>query len=285
MSLLLAFLAVAGIDPEVEAVMGRRKTPEERRMRTHTTEGPKASIDPALEDCVDLARRDSSAAVTRAHAWIARSNGPAAQQCLGFAQVQGEHWADAVAAFREGAKLAGPDSPVAARLWAQAGNAALLGGDMAGAVAALDSALAGDALPDGLARGEAYLDRARAHVALKDEKAARADLDNALRFAPQDPLAWLLSATLARRMNDLPLAKRHIAEAASRANDDPSVALEQGVIAALDVDDFAARTAFLKARRLGAGTPIESAANAYLAQLGDTAPPAPQPTNKPAPSR
>ena len=57
MSLLLAFLAAAGIDPEVEAVMGRRKTPEERRMRTHTTEGPKASIDPALEDCVDLARR------------------------------------------------------------------------------------------------------------------------------------------------------------------------------------------------------------------------------------
>ncbi|MFT3968257.1 MAG: hypothetical protein QM690_20490 [Sphingobium sp.] len=275
MPLLLLAVLAAGIDPETEAVMGRRKPPAERRIRPREEQAATPVIDPALEECAELARRDIPAALAKARAWIARGNSPAAQQCLGFAQAQGGHWADALAAFREGARLAADDGPTAARLWAQAGNAALLGGDMPGAIAALDSALAGKALPDGIARGEAYLDRARAHVALKDEKAARADLDEALRLVPQDPLAWLLSATLARRMDDLPLAKQHIAEAVKRADNDASVALEQGVIAALDADDVVARAAFHRARRLGAGTPIESAASAYLAQLGDTPEPAP----------
>lgn len=279
MSLLLAFVA-AGIDPEIEAVMGRRKPPAERRIKPREEEA-RPAIDPALEDCAELARKDARAALARARAWIARDNGPAAQQCLGFAEVQAEHWTDAATAFRDGAGLAGPDGGTAARLWAQAGNAALLGGDMASAVGALDNALAGNGLPDGLARGEAYLDRARAHVALKDLPAARGDLDNALRLAPQDPLAWLLSATLARRMKDMPLARQHIAEAASRAGDDASVALEQGVIAALDMDDVKARASFLRAEKLGAGTPVEGAAKVYLTQLEETVAPA---TPAPPPS-
>ena len=270
---LFLLLLAAGIDPEMEAVMGHRKPPAERRIKPVEAKETATAIDPALEECADLARRDSSAAMAKARAWIARSNGPAAQQCLGFAQAKGQHWTDAAAAFREGARLAGSDRATAARLWSQAGNAALLAGDVAGAVTALNHALATGALPDGLARGEAFLDRARAHVALKDVASARADLDEALRLAPQDPLAWLLSATLARRMNDLPLARRHIAEAVKRADDDASIALEQGVIAALDQNDVTARAAFLRAERLGAGTPVENIAKAYLGQLGDAAPP------------
>jgi len=267
MPFFLALLA-AGIDPETEAVMGRRKPPAERRIKPREEEkaaGP--AIDPALEDCVELARKDRTAALAKARAWIARGNSASAQQCLGFAEAQGEQWTDAAAAFREGARLSGADGVSAARLWAQAGNAALLGGEPAAAVASLDNALGGDGLPDGLARGEVYLDRARAHVALKDLPGARGDLNEALRLAPQDPLAWLLSATLARRMNDLPLAERHIGEAAARAGDDASVSLEQGVIAALTSQDDTARAAFAKAEKLGNGTPVASAAKAYLSQL------------------
>lgn len=279
MPILLALLA-AGIDPETEAVMGRRKPPAERRIKPREEAKAPPVIDPALEDCIDLARKDRTGAIARARDWIARGNNAGAQQCLGFAEAQGEQWTDAAAAFREGARLAAADGATASRLWAQAGNAALLGGEPAAAVASLDNALGGDGLPDGLARGEAYLDRARAHVALKDLPAARGDLDNALRLAPQDPLAWLLSATLARRMNDLPLAQRHIGEAVARAGDDASVALEQGVIAALSSQDSEARTAFARAEKLGGGTPVASAARAYLAQLD--APPA---KTAPAPAR
>lgn len=270
MPLLIAFLTMAasGVDPELGAVMGPRKPPAERRIKRSEIISP--TLDPALEECAEIARRDSNAAIARARQWIARSDSPAARQCLGFAQAQGQHWTEAVTAFRDGARLAGSDAITAARLWAQAGNAALAGGDAAGALTALDNALAGTGLPDGLERGEAYLDRARARVALKDEAGARADLDTATRLAPQDPLVWLLSATLARRMNDLPLAKRHIAQAGSLADDDAAVALEKGVIAALDQDEVTARAAFLRAKKIGAGTHVADAADQYLGQFGDT---------------
>lgn len=272
MSLILAVLltTASGVDPELEAVMGRRKAPAERRMRAQ----PAPAIDPALDQCADLARRDPAAAIASARKWSAQKDGPLPRQCLGLAHAQDKDWTSAAADFREGARLAGDDRGAAARLWAQAGNAALAGGDMGSALTALDAALAGTALSDGMERGEASLDRARVRVAMKDEAGARADLDAAIRMVPQDPLVWLLSATLARRMNDLPLAKRHIAEASARANDDASVALEQGVIAALGHEDAAAIAAFRKARTLGAGTPLAEAANRYLAQLGDSAPPA-----------
>lgn len=272
MPLLLAMLIAtsSGYDPVVDAVMGPRKPPAERRIKGRTTAAAPSPIDPELDDCVALARRDSTAGIARGRAWAAKSDGPAARQCLGFAEAEAKHWAEAVAAFSAGARAAGSDMAVAARLWAQAGNAALAGGDWPGAIAALDKAIAGG-LPDGLAKGEAYLDRARARVAMKDEPGARADLDAALRLAPQDPLAWLLSATLARRMNDLPLARRHISEAVTRAGDDAAVALEQGVIAALSGDDRAASAAFVRARTLAPGTPVASTASQYLAQLGESA--------------
>jgi tetratricopeptide (TPR) repeat protein len=272
MSLLLAMLiaTASGYDPVTDAVMGPRKPPAERRMKGRPVAAKPSPIDPELEECVALARRDNAAGIARAQAWVAKSDGPAARQCLGFAQAEARHWPEAVAAFNAGARLAGTDSVTAARLWAQAGNAALAGNDFPAALSAIDKALEGG-LPDGLARGEAYLDRARARVAMKDEPGARADLDTALRLAPQDPLAWLLSATLARRMDDLPLARRHIAQAVSLADDDAAVALEQGVIAALSGDDRAASAAFTRARTLAPGTATASAATAYLSQLDSSA--------------
>ena len=275
MPLLLAMLiAGSGLDPVTESVMGPRKPPAERRIKGRGAAQAPSSIDPELETCVDLAGRDSAAGITRAQAWIARSDGPAARQCLGFAQAEARHWPEAMAAFNAGAQMAGSDAATAARLWAQAGNAGLAGGDPAAALAALDKALAGTmagALPDGLAKGEVYLDRARARVAMKDEPGARADLDMALKLAPQDPLGWLLSATLARRMNDLALARQHIAQAVILASDDAAVALEQGVIAALSGEDRDASAAFSRARSLAPGTPVASAASTYLAQLGESA--------------
>ena len=279
MPLLLAFLVAtaSGLDPEIEAVQGRRLTPAERSARRHNgkpstppsyPEVRPSPLDPRLEACATTARRDSVAGIAEARAWIAQKDGPDARQCLGLAQAAAGHWGDAVLAFREGARLAGSDAAVAGRLWAQAGNAALAGGDVTGAKSALDQALSGG-LPDGLAKGEAFLDRARARVALNDQVGARADLDEALRLASDDPLAWLLSATLARRMNDLPLAQQHIAQAVRRAGDDASVALEEGVIAALSNRDADAKTAFERAQRLaGPQSPIAANARTYLAQLG-----------------
>jgi tetratricopeptide (TPR) repeat protein len=276
MSLFLAMLigTASGLSPETEAVMGPRLPPAERRIKGQVKAagaGPStpkpAPIDPELDACAGMARQDSTAAIRRGEAWIARHDSPSARQCLGFAQAQAGNWSAASDAFATGARLAANDAPTAARLWAQAGNAALAGGDATGARTYLDKALSGS-LAGAVPQGEAHLDRARALVALKDEAGARNDLDDAIKLVPQDPLAWLLSATLARRQNDLPLARQHIAQAARLADDDASVALEQGVIAALAGEDVEAKTAFERARKLAPGTPIATNADNYLAQLG-----------------
>jgi tetratricopeptide (TPR) repeat protein len=120
-----------------------------------------------------------------------------------------------------------------ANYWAQAGNAWLAAGEPVKARAALDAALASGTLT-GLALGEARLDRARVLVAAGDMEGARGDLDRALADAKADPLAWLLSATLARRQGDLPRARRPTSpRRCGVAADDPQVQLEAGNIAAL----------------------------------------------------
>ncbi|CUS44086.1 hypothetical protein MGWOODY_Smn172 [hydrothermal vent metagenome] len=58
-----------------------------------------------------------------------------------------------------------------------------------------------------------------------------------------------MSATLARRTNDLPRAKKDIAEAIKLAGDDPSVQLEAGNIAAATGDEAGAKAAWNMAVR------------------------------------
>ena len=155
----------------------------------------------------------------------------------------------------------------AANYWAQAGNAFLAAGDATHARAALDAALAAGEL-SGFALGEAQLDRARASVAGGQMVAARVDLDAALTNAPADPLAWLLSATLARRMKNLPRAQKDIAQALARSADDASVQLEAGNIAAVAGDEAGARKAWSEAARLSPpDSPIRAEAAKALSQF------------------
>ena len=172
------------------------------------------------------------------------------------------------AAFEEAARDAENARDVrSANYWAQAGNAWLAAGEHAKARAALDAALASGHL-SGLALGEARLDRARALVAAGDAEGARGDIDRALADAKDDPLAWLLSATLARRQGDLPRAKKDIAEALRRSGDDPQVQLEAGNIAAIDGNEAGARSAWGRVIELAPGSPTADAARKALAQFG-----------------
>src|SRR3546814_5269499 len=81
------------------------------------------------------------------------------------------------------------------------------------------------------------------------------------------PLAWLLSATLARRMDNLPVAQEHIAQAVALSPDDASVALEEGNIAVLSGMDDVAKLAWERAVKVAPDSPAGKAATASLAQL------------------
>lgn len=275
----LLLLTPQAYDPEIEAVMNRPKKEEQRAQ----TPRPAAAADGRIpvpekyakpfQACLDAALESPDKGVAFAQQWRLEGGTFYARHCMGFAYARSERWAPAVVAFEQAADEAERNGDMAqsARLWAQAGNAALAAGDAAKARTSFDAALA-RGLPDGIEKGEIHLDRARALVALGDGKEARESLDVALGQVPQDPLAWLLSATLARRSGELKLAQTHIARAVQLSPDDASVALEEGNIAVLTDHDDVARSAWQRAAKLAPQSPAGKAAADNLTRLPAGAP-------------
>ncbi|GAY20507.1 tetratricopeptide repeat protein [Sphingobium fuliginis] len=277
----LLLLAPQAYDPEVEAVMSRKRK-ERAEAAASASAAPARSGAGASEGripvpdkyaakfqaCLDQAVEAPDKGVAFAQQWRIDGGSFYARNCMGFAYARAERWAPAIVAFEQGADEAERNGEMvqSGRLWAQAGNAALAGGDAAKARDDFDAALA-RGLPDGLEKGEVHLDRARALVALNDVKGARASLDAALDQVPRDPLAWLLSATLARRSGEMKLAQAHIARAVQLSPDDASVALEEGNIAILTDHEDVARSAWQRAVKLAAEAPAGKAAADNLSRL------------------
>lgn len=225
---------------------------------------------PRFAECMDLATGDPVAGQANAIKWRGEGGGALARQCLGVSYANQSRWDSAAAAFEDAAKEAElTRSAKVADYWVQSGNAWLAAGNPARARAAFDAALATATLT-GLALGEAHLDRSRALVAAGDIEGARGDIDKALADAPADPLAWLLSATLARREGDLKRAAADIAEALKRSPDDVSVQFEAGNIAAAAGDEANARTAWSRVIELSPGSEAASSARKALEQFGAT---------------
>jgi len=289
-------LLLQAYDPEIEAVMNRsrQRKQEERAAATSAASAETAAqASPApvprddgripvpekfavpFQQCLDAAIESPDAGVAFAQKWRIEGGSFYARHCMGFAYARAERWTPAIVSFEQAAEEAERGGEVAqgARLWAQAGNAALASGDATKARTDFDAALA-RGLPDGFEKGEVHLDRARALVALGDAAGARDSLDAALTHAPKDPLAWLLSATLARRSGELRLAQTHIARAVQLSPDDSSVALEEGNIAVLTGHEDVARAAWQRAVRLAPDSPAGKAAADDLSRLSAPAPPA-----------
>lgn len=220
-----------------------------------------------FNECVDLAIDDPASGITAANSWRIEGGGFLARHCLGFAYAEQFQWEQAMTAFVEAAREAEIAKYVrTANFWAQAGNAALASGQADKALEYLNAALVQGTLV-GLYKGEVHLDRARAHVALNDYPAARQELTIAHQLAPQDPLGWLLSATLARRMDDLKLATSDIAVAAKLAPRDPAIALEAGNISYKSGSIENAKAHWQQAIEIDAESRPAKAAAIYLGKL------------------
>jgi tetratricopeptide (TPR) repeat protein len=237
-----------------------------------TPAGPVDSPANRYRDCLALARTAPARAAGQAQAWLGSGGGVMAAQCLGLALSAQEKWAEAAAAFEAAARDA--ESKQDRRrgdLWVEAGNARLAAGDAAAARKAFDSALASGQLAAKL-QGEVHLDLARAAMALNDPVAARTHIDKGLELVPGDPFAWYLSAALARRQNDLPRARDHIAKAAALGPDDASILLEAGNIAGLSGEKEAALGLYARAVRAAPNSEEGKAAKAALAANEGKAP-------------
>ena len=233
-------------------------------------DGPPSPDEIRYHRCLDTAEQDPASAAEKANRWLMDGNNFMARECLGIADANQGHWSDAATAFEGAARdaeMAKDDR--AAPDWSEAGNAWLAAGQPDKAIAAFGAALAQGTLDDKQV-GEARLDRARALVAKGDLVHARQDIDLALQAVPDDSLAWLLSATLARMMNDLPRAHKDIAEALKRAPKAPQVELEAGNIAAKSGDEAGAKAAWQQAVSLAPTSPAGRSAAQALKQFDTT---------------
>ena len=233
---------------------------------------PRPVAEDRLSVCLDHARTDPTTAIVEASNWAAQVTGPDAShphQCLGLAYTVLLRWEAAERAFLTAREVAGATEHFRrAQLATMAGNAALADERAADALVSLalaadDAAAAGD---NGL-RALVEVDRARAQVMQGNEAEAEATLAAARALDAQSPFAWLLSATLARRLDKLDEAQSFIETAAALSPDYPEIGLEAGVIAMMAGRREAAEASWRSVIALDPNSDAATSAREYLAQV------------------
>lgn len=242
---------------------------EQRRLNRQRQRPPLAIVgnDP-VQVCTARAGSDAEGVLLEAQAQFDRAIGidrAIAGHCLGIAYAALERWPQAASAFGR-ARDALPQGQAAygARLGVATAAAELAAGR---AEAALGELARIDAGSDRRLAGAIAVDRSRALVALGRQDEAAGALEQARAADPDNDEAWLLSATLSRRMGDLAAAQQQIERAAVLRPSGPEIGLEAGVIAALAGRDDAALRSWRSVLQSAPGTPAALTAADYIAQV------------------
>lgn len=231
-------------------------------------------------ECFDLASKDAASAVTEASMWAQQGGGYLARACHGFALATDFKFDLATPILSEAAQGAQDKAdPRAARFWAQAGNSAIADGKPEVALETLSKALATATL-DNEERANSEVDRARALVALDRAAEAEHSLATARQISPENGTAWLLSATLARRLNKLPEALSYIQTSAALLPRDAAVALEAGNIAIAAGDEATARKQWEQTIAIAPTSRQANSAQAQLAALSASPTPPADPQSR-----
>ncbi|MXO86082.1 tetratricopeptide repeat protein [Altererythrobacter aurantiacus] len=264
--------------------------PEGRRGERTVAQQPAApQIPERLRECLLEVRGDPQRGEAYARNWLGEASGTDAAlagQCLGMAYYTQQRFDEAMTSFLA-ARDRLPQGAAAerGRLAALAGNAGLAAGSFDSALAALDEArIDAVAAQNDQLLGETNIDRARALVSLSREEEAADALADAREALPDNATAWLLSATLSRRLERFANAQAQIERAAELAPRNPEIGLEAGRIAAVSGRYEDARRSFESVIAVAPDTPYARRADESLERLealtrpgGDAVPSAPQP--------
>jgi len=246
LSAALFFLLQVGPNPSTGSMPGLPPEILDWRAMEKQREGANVTLVNRLGNCLARAEEDTAAALAEAGDWLTKANGieqAQALHCRGYSEARLTRWRDAATSFQAARNAVGEmDVKYRARLGTIAGSALITAGDYNGALEMLDLAAADAAIAEFTALGgEIQIDRARALLSLEQSGEAAAALTNARRLSPLSARAWLLSATLARRSDDLGNAAEYIAQAGRLDAANPEVLLEAGVIAVMSGDNDLAR--------------------------------------------
>ena len=264
-------LAQVGINPSVGGMPGIPDELANRPPRETVRQGEPAG---ELARCLAQTQSDPAAALDIAQRWRETADTPLAQaqsaHCAGLAMIALNRLDEAQRVF-ELASGEATESQLAyaARLAGMAGNTAMLRGKPDEALPLLDRAggmadAAGDKPLSALLR----VDLARTLVALGRDADAASALDEARTADAANGEAWLLSATLSRRMQHYAEAQQRIQRAGELDPRNPAVGLEAGVIAALSGREEDAKKSFESVLLVAPDSYEAQRARGYLEQLG-----------------
>ena len=272
----VAFMLMqVGLNPAAGGMPGIPEELRDRPPRETADTGREANT---LAKCLQQTSSNPQTALNTAQRWreTADSDLGLAQSahCLGLAMVKLGRMNEARQAF----ELASAEAPkdnlgYAARLSAMAGNAAVAEGDIEAALPLLDRA-GGMALAaeDGPLAAGLRVDLARILVRADREEDAAAALAEAREADETNAEAWLLSATLSRRLERLGEAQSQIERAALLAPRNPQVGLEAGVIAAMSGREADAISSFSSVLEVAPDSVEAQRAQGYLDQLRKPSP-------------
>ena len=272
----VAFMLMqVGLNPAAGGMPGIPEELRDRPPRETADTGREANT---LAKCLQQTSSNPQTALNTAQRWreTADSDLGLAQSahCLGLAMVKLGRMNEARQAF----ELASAEAPkdnlgYAARLSAMAGNAAVAEGDIEAALPLLDRA-GGMALAaeDGTLAAGLRVDLARLLVRADREEDAAAALAEAREADNTNAEAWLLSATLSRRLERLGEAQSQIERAALLAPQNPQVGLEAGVIAAMSGREADAIASFSSVLEVAPDSVEAQRAQGYLDQLRKPSP-------------
>ncbi|MEO0589282.1 MAG: tetratricopeptide repeat protein [Pseudomonadota bacterium] len=226
-----------------------------------------------LAQCLTQIEADPARAHTQAQIKLIEAIGAekvVANHCLGLASTELGLWEDARRAFLA-ARTQTPQEEIRARarFGAMAGNAALAGGDLEGALVLLTQAMSeAETAASTPLQVITAIDIARILVTLDRPEDALAPLERATTLAPQDSESWLLKATLLRRLDRLGDAQAAIEEAVALAPQDVEIGLEAGVIAIFSGREAAARASWQSVIDTQPDSLAAQKARGYLEQIG-----------------
>lgn len=215
--------------------------------------------------CLADANANPAIALKNAQQWDKTGGGLPAQHCAALALVGMGRYGEAAVRLDALARAGQvPDAQFRATLFDQAGNAWLMAGDGARAIASLSSALA-------LTGGDAdlFADLARAQALRKNWREVDSDLSAALQMDPRRSDLLILRASARRALNRLKEAWDDIDRALKLSPNDADALVERGLLRKQIGDMPGARRDLQAALKASPSQATAAAARADLDALSD----------------
>jgi len=213
--------------------------------------------------CMSLLDRDPSGALDSALEWEKQGGGDAARHCKALAMIRtGQVEDGALELERVAEAMPQVKAPLAAELFAQAGQAWVKAGNPQRALYAQNQGLKLN--PKDVAL---LVDRALTYGASGMYFEALDDLNVAVDLQPDDPDVYAMRAAAYRQLDSPDLAEENINQALKLSSSHPGALLERGYLRRAKGDLEGARTDWLTVIQVMPGTDIASEAQRNIEKL------------------